>query len=374
MYKIIQSLLAIGNPKVVIKWDKLISDAHTRFDIMKDRFLLSDINLSPPVYLFKSLIANVDIDYLLKLDTDLERYTKYLVFELDNLRTFFDPAYIRRPLYDCFIKSQSRDLPEFILNVNYKYPMLDMPLDEDWETWKDIKPASILYYDSMEIPNLLQYQLKFKTKPSYCTSSVNITLLILKFIHYLKEYHPELKDKEYYEHINDYLKECVFINFFDDALTIWCTNIVINILNNKNVLNKNYYIVSSLDDAALTLEDNLDKVRNNNITIRDFCHTKYLNDKSIVETLDNYLNKLRLPDLRQYEYMQLLRDLPLMYVITMLCKINNNFPSDQIKLKLIRQFRLLKNKKIIDTIPNTIVKDIMQDRFDEMINIVDYKN
>ena len=354
MYDAIKNLLVPGKPRTILKWDKLISDTNTKLDIYEDRFLLSDINMSYATYLLKSILTTTDIPYLLKLDSDIDRYGKYLVYELDNLRTFFDPVYLKRPTYDCFIKSNGESVPEFILNVSYRRPLLDMPIDEPWEVWDKVSPVNMLYYDTLDFPRLLQYQFQFKTQPTYSVSSINISLLVLKFIHYLNENVPDLNPTFYHEHIDDYLKECVFVHLFENTLNVWCINALSSILNNENVLLKSYFIGSGITDAITDLKKVITQTKVNSITINDFAHTKFINYKSIVDTLNYYNNYLTLPPLRGYTYLAILRDIELITPMILLCKSSKSPIALQIMKKLQRVIRNYNNQNIVNTAPNKI--------------------
>ena len=370
MYDMIKNLLVTGNPRSIIKWNKLISDTNTKLDIYKDRFLLSDVNITSSIYLLKSLLTTVDIPYLLKLDNDIDRYGKYLVYELDNLRTFFDPVYLKRPMYNCFVKSSGESTPEFILNVNYDRPLLDMPIDEPWEAWDKLAPVRMLYYDTLDFPDLLQYKFKFSQQsPTYSVSSINITILILKFIHYLKENAPDLNPLFYHDHIEDYLKEGVFIHMFDDALNIWCINTISSILNNEDVLFKNYFIGSGTTGAVSDLKNIITQTKVNSVTINDFAHTPFINDKSIVEVLNHYNKYLVLPALRGYTYLSFLRDVQLMKPIILLCKTSKSPTSLLILKKMKRTLMNYKNRNIANTVPNSKVKILLSTLIEQLTEL-----
>jgi len=371
MYNEIIPLLTPSNPKINLRWDKMLNDMQTRIDITKNRFLLSDINLCPSIYLLKALISSVDIDQLLELSDDAERYSRYIIFAIDKIKPFFDISQTKREVKNVFV--DSKKTVEILLNVQYAKPLIDLPLDEGWEKWKDTKPVEILFYKSLEYPTLLQYQLKFKTDPEYAVIAINFPVLILKFVHYLKEFYPKKKDREYFEHMNEFLKEGVFVKFYENNITIWATNVLLNNLYEKEEMPRSSMSVSSTVDAIRLLKKSIVKVKTNKITIRDFCNTTYLNGNSIVSLMNYYNDKLSIPDIRQFAYLKLIRNLPAILIITGLCEISENPASAKIKTKFRKALRLLENNKTINMIPNDDLFESVQEDLDFIAKVIDFE-
>ena len=308
------------------------------------------------------IIYSTDLNYLLKEQSDISRYNDFLDFEMNHIRKIFDPIYNRLNTKNCFVKSNTTT--EFFLNTSIKNPLLTLPIDEQLAAWSKFKPVTILYFDSAEIPkNLYQYQLKFIQEiPSYCTIAIDAKLLILKFIKYVEESESKQPDVE----INNYLKEHVFYPMHDDLINIHLQNVIMNRIMYKET-NYEQIISGSLSNWLRDLDLLIDNLKANKIGIGDFLNTKLLFNKSYFEYIHELDNINALPDIRQYLYLDLIKELPVLKMLLLLDSFNpTKSYTQRINLNVRRRLDILDRTREVYNVKDSFTRTHILDELSEI--------
>lgn len=374
MIEIIYNHVMQGNPRQVLYWQKLLYDLNTRVEYYRtSRFLLAPVVHSPLVNLLKYLILEIDIDYLLKQSSDLDRYSKYLSFETDHLKQAFDPVWKGSLSKNIFLSVKTgKQVPEVIINSSFNNPLLDLPIDKDWYNWESISPIHILYHDSLEmVTSLHRFSIKFKVDhPSVLVASIDIDALVLKYIRYLIATDGE-GDVDHFIHVH------VINNLYRDLTRNWLMNIMIKELEEydgtykyktyKKIITP-LYVDVAFNPAMNNFQKEYNLCKNLNIRFQDFLSTDWFVGYSILDYIKTLMSEVTFPPHNQYAFAKMLKELPIVKFVVI---ANNKRPSShpevkQLNMLLRRVFERYQRNKVWRMVRSPAINTLLENEINSL--------
>lgn len=366
-----------GNAFTTSRWERFLDSLAGRMVIRRDRFMKSEPMDSGIMRLIKALLYDVDVEYLLTFDDDMDIYFKGIMERRDLFHRI--DTTIRGSLYQNVVYSEANSTPvkEMMVPAGYKSPVSMLPFDQPWEQMKHHPdaPINILFTNTNALPKgMIGDAIKTNDPPNIVGVGVNLPLLILQWCSYTrsmgKEWVPE-PSEFIHEHVVGQLtsqlvdfwilgilkKLAISIYTYDDPKTI--TEDVSNVswVPDKN-LEKG---IQELQPLFLDLSAEVGRVE-------DFFVTPFFPGKrSLFDYISNVVTTLYVPEVGEYEPVAFLRDVPWLEFILQLFTIKGIDQSKDTALKsFIRDFNRLERKKIENRIEEPEIRDIIQNKIFEI--------
>lgn len=319
---LIQILNALqgGNPKVVPYWKRLFDFTTTRMNVAKERYLRSGIVLSRGFRQLREILTDISFDDIHGLKNDRERY-RYIFAHEERLKHHFDAIIQQVSISDIYITNHERKIiPEFHLRTMMKDDTKRLPFDRNWNDWKSLRAVEIIYYNSIElVEQLFPHTLDFrKDPPDYGVVAINVPLLIMQMYQYARTL-PAGENR-----YDRYLHDIVLSQWFDDIVRIWLMNMLERGIDDELCRIENMDMggwVMQKVPAEITkvVSDEIQKVKTGTNTLSDFLKTPWLGKLSLWDYALHIENEFMVPQLRQYEFCDFMKQLP---ILKMIVKIN----------------------------------------------------
>lgn len=315
-------------PIYIYDWSKAIIDAGKLLEYHTNRFKDMDFVLNNITKKIKDIIALIDLDELNSFDNDLDLYLSYI--ETNRFKIEFDinglfPSGVRGPWLNNY------STYETCIPVHSTNPMSRLPMDKGWEEgWDKIKPIKIQYHDSIELSYNVQNKLNFIVfNPTIFIWSVDVTKFIFKYLRYT-QFNTDINATDGY--VDKYVYHELYLPIIEDIFNIWILNIMDRIISADDFgdiellidSQFNKYIPPSLSKGIKSTWDNLVNVSNGTTTFEKFCHTKYFNNRSLMEVIKDLLLENRVYNLVQYRHHEVLLELPYIKLLYTLSKKNKH--------------------------------------------------
>lgn len=338
-----------GNPRAVVGWDRVNANAHTRINLTKDRFYTAPIFYSGMHQIFRHLLLNIDFNYLLEVAKNpMAYYLSDLVPKAGVAKKLFDTVSISTENYGMLMDRANRPLiPEIWISTSRKNPLFELPLDNnDWDSsWKKVRCAIVFNYDTPYLNiDFLKGTLTFPSDitPTYTLVGVDIPCVWLKFASWwtnigAKKYQTTLIEPSY---VDEFIHTCIMPDFFNDFFRIFTMNCLKLVIQGEfrewrdavDCLRTDWRVaMSGFDVGCIDLLTCLSLVKQRGMSVEDFISTKWLmtGDKqsySIRNLMVEYVTQWAIPDLRQYFWITMLRDLDITLIVATLLKLSPMYP------------------------------------------------
>ena len=360
-----------GCPKVLPNWDKAVMMISLRTELMKTRFLGTGFFYSNGMNMLKHiLMAVVDYD-MMELKSDFQRYVMKVDPVVPSFRVMYDPISSSRVSKNLF--TTNPNTLELIMNVSMETPLTDLPMDQSWEHWKDLCPIHVIYHDSRElVSNIYRFSIDFKyDNPNCIIYSIDLNVIIMMYAKYL----DFCKSTGLVGTVEDFLQNHIVIKWFDDLRRIWLTNILKDIVKedfDPERYSSDEFVAPKtvLKTLAVDLRRLLEDAKHKNVSIGDFCRTKWFGEYSLKYWLDELNKNIRVPSLRQYKWVEFIATLPYagMILDTML-KMGRQ-ETNLLTRSLLFDLHQYRNQNICSNIHNLQYRQICQNELDRLINNV----
>ncbi len=329
-----------GQPQTITEWMRYVNTIDLRTSIYKTRFLSGSFMYSPFVNMVKHILHDIEWSNLLKCKNDYKRYSM-IDYLTGTYRGMFDPVYSSKEYSKVL---SSGNVPEYILNVSRLKPMQSLPLDRGWTYWDEYHPVRIIHHDALElVTDLSGFSISFKSgSATRLIGSIDLILLIFKYLKY-QEHCNEINDDP---SIEQFIHRHLLPVWFEDLRTIW----LFNVLNErmfgkfdftKVTCDQTIAPLSALQSAFPDVYRIQYEAGQKNITFGEFINTEWFGPKrSIHEWISYMRHNLRVPALRQYNYLQFMAELP---YTTFVIRLNNLIRTNE-STKVNRELMYLLNR------------------------------
>ncbi len=311
------SILPQGNPKNPLMYLRMIDSINVRLNLMKNKFLLGHGTQTAGVELLRFFILNIDLEEILAYESDIDRFTNIIDFVENTYKGAFDPIYKGKIESGLFMQRTGPRVPEFMMNTEFDNKIADYPFDKPYQEWNKLRAVRIIHHDSLELVNDLHtWWIKFTDMPpSYMLYSIDIRTLVfkwVKYVEYCRSSGIEPDDMEF-------LKHSELVHWHDDLFNIWlfnCLNIVVTTHDEPEPeyaeVNVDPYIASAttIDKGFQGVNDFITLVKQGSVRLQDMLETKWINGMTVMDRIAEQKRYVRLPELRQYRWLEIIRWLP----------------------------------------------------------------
>lgn len=386
MLQALQSHFREMTPKALPIWEQYLNALNYQRDELKRRYMLNYGGNSRCVQVLKHILSLTDMDHLNLQKNDYDRYLNSLRFYRNSFKEIFDPvkngcAY-RKVFYD---KKLLYSTSEYLCPIDtISYPSI-LPFQKNWYAWEKVKPVHIWYHNSEEYTlNFLKNSIAFKTEqPTHGIIFIDTISLIFKYYKYLMTDLPNEPEKTMHNFIHRHVLNTVF----EDLEEIWllnqillCASIEDNAANYKDISliqkisDRQYgYITSRHEEAMNEILRAFKLIRTGQLRVNSFLSAKIFPSGSILDRIEYSFKYLDVPHLIQYQYMEIMRDLPLLKLIITLYSWR---PETVMYKALCRDLRIL-TQRIQNTKPwlkifDSSIKGYIQQEMDKLYEKVTY--
>jgi len=362
------SLFPNGNAKILTNWRQVNEVILTRTKVWKERFNPTAANFTPGVELIRYLLLNIDIQSILSIPSDADRYSLVIAYLADARRASFDPIYTGIVPHSLF--SYGNRIDEIILNTSLSYPTRVYPFDKPFDQgWSDLRSITLLYHDANELlTGMLNWRITFDgNPPSYLLFQFDVTTLLFKYIKYVEW----CNKTGLVPSTTSFIKTYELVHFFEDFHRIWVVNLLSGMISapteeaSLNVLLSStvpqfYISIPQLKRVVSDIEQMKQLLATANIRVQDFLATNWLPDGSLLSYID-HLEFQSLPSVRQYKPLQLLKDLPYLNLIFSISNHLSRSSSQyqQLNRWMTYEVRDMERNQITGTILNNKVNTIV---------------
>lgn len=338
-----------GNAKSIVGWDRVNANAHTRINLTKDRFINAPVFYSGMHQIFRHLILNMDLEYLIEVSKNpMAYYLSDLVPKAGVAKKLFDTVSVSTENYGMLMdRSNSPVIPEIWVATSRKNPLVELPLDtNEWNNgWDKVKCAIVFNYDTPYLNvEFLKGTLQFPSDiaPTYGLVGIDIPCVWLKFASWwtnigTNKYQTTLIEPAF---VDDFIHSCIMPEFYNDFFRIFTLNCLKLVIQGEfsewkdavDSLKTDWKVaMSGFDVGCVDVITNLDLVKRRGISVEDFISTNWLmtGDKqsySIRNLMIEYTTQWSIPDLRQYHWVAMLRDLDMVLIVSTLLKLSPSYP------------------------------------------------
>lgn len=342
----LSKLLQVVRPlpgRSIPNYTRYLTNMRMRSDSLVVSRLLGQAEVESAAFnLLRQLLGLIDVQRSLPLD-DYSTFTKVVVPQATMLRKLFDPVY-RQDIRDESIFSNAQF--EYIINTSSKNPLLNLPMNQPWEQWENVRSSWILYHSGNQlVSNVLRYTFKFDDPKSvYAVISIDSEVTAMKYIKYAKRAIEMGVRPDPYA----FIKTEIFLPYYEDFRRIWTTNLLIHGLRSypdKSI--KSYYDVFSFDpvlspanDVGVAygqITDTIEMVANNRLKPEAFFNTVFLADNyTLLDWMRVVEEDIEIPELRQYYPMKYAFELPLVWIFLKVIDLYGPMQYTQITRQLQR--------------------------------------
>ncbi len=277
-----------GTPRILPRYHKFLMSVYTRTEMMKDRFIKSDIGTSPSLTFIKYMLLQLSEPRYIK-DDILDLYLEYIGSEAAMVSRKFDSTQSGVATQkNVFIKGDKTK--EFMIPTNGIIGSEVSILDE-WDKWESIQPIKLLAHDSRELyVDFYGSQLEFKKdQPTFAVIGIDCKALLMKYIIYLREFNIDIDNP----HIDDFIIKHILPFIYDDFTDVWITNTLVQVLEDSPIDTKlisNVLSTSELTNGLAEVTDLVNKYKNGNIEIGDILKSFFYFDNTLDSLIETYEN------------------------------------------------------------------------------------
>ncbi len=368
---VILRILQPGNPRNIVNWDRYVLSLGLRTEPFKTRFTLAPFVHSPIAKLLMEMLLNIDIKFLLSIESDFDKYTSYLDPMMEEFRTLFDPVH-NPTAYKLFNGQLNSTVPTYLINVERDRPLHTLPMGEGWNKWSDIRTVRVLYHDAPElITDLNSFSIKFKgPEASRIIISIDISATLMKWLKYAK----------YCRDTNDEIRAETFIQnhivgtWFDDLRRIWITNILIACMKGPLDINKftsdqiiapQNMMLSCINDIYRIISD----AKSKNIRLNDFFATEWFGNYGIYAWMVTLQKEYSAPDLRQYTGIQFMSEIPYLNLIIRANNLIGTHDSAKMNRDLQYYIRRHTDANIFNNILNPQLREQLKTEYTDLLEL-----
>lgn len=329
------SLIPNGSPRHPIIFYRMLKTILARLELAREKFRVSKPVRTPGEEFIRWMLLNFNMSQAESYADDTTLYTDFICGYQDSFRNVFDPVWTKSLAKGKFVKCADGSFPtEIYVNCSQANPST-LPLGEDWNRWKDTRAIRIIGHDSLELPiDMFAGYVLFKEKfPTYVTISINIPILLMKWYKYCTFCKKDGKQADETE----FFKRYEFEGFFGDLLDVWITNLIVKILGCpsaqtgsivEEVSISNYITSDSIIYQGVNaIRELVNLVQSRNLRLQDFLTTSlYPNESCILDHIDESSELFVVSDLRQYDWIRMLVDLPHMKILSSIIALDSTNP------------------------------------------------
>ena len=358
-----------GTGRQILNWTRFVNITNLRTEIIRSRYIRSPFVYTNGTNLLIHIINGINLEEYKKL-SDIDKYLRLEKYA-SQIRNKFDPVYTQHSLKGHFV--EYRDVPEYILNCTSTSPLMNLPIDKDWEYWQQLRPMMILWHDSNELNlELWRYKIPFPSiKPSYVFYSLDVPLLLIRYIKYCEYCDAQGVVATPEEYIHDH----VVYFWFDDLLRIWYTHIIMDMVTfNWDPANyKSQDIITSVSPLVPVYPE----VRQiatfaskKALSVGDVFATKWFGHASLYNWIETLQRNVTLPPFNQYIALEFIANLPYYKFIVEVMQLINRRDIETPARVMLYDLRMYQQRNISTALYDINLKRKINTELSNMIRVM----
>lgn len=364
-------------PRTLTHWSQYLSTLKLQKNDLRTRFINSYGVESRGFRLLHQVLNTVEIEYLKNQTNDFHRYINWF-FPMRNVSNrIFYPIETGRAYRKVFYKKTIFAPTEYIcptLNVDH---LSTLPLGKSWTDWECIQPVHLWYNDSIEYTlNILQNQVSYKyNPPGHALIFVDVIALMFKYYKYMTSDIAEASKTPH-----EFLHKHVYSFFFQDIQNSWILNQLLLCVEFTNsdtnvqqlIEDKQYgYLGARYVEAMSSMVDILKDIKDGNLRVNSLLSSNLFPTGSLIDRIEFSFKYLDVEYLRQYTYILLLRDIPVVDLIIKLYQWRIDTPAYKTLAKdLLQLLKRYKNNKPWSRIYDSSIRLYISDWVDKTIDLL----
>ena len=356
LFESLNKFIDVNTPgRVLVKLKNYIDTLNTKRELMNSRYSNEQGYESNAVRLLRKILADADINILLRKNNDLDSYADILQYTVQDLNNIFDTNATGLMYKDVFVRKTPTSCEEIIIPVSTDDPFRLLPFNKGWSAWKYVKPVRLVDINSNELTfNTYQDQIVFKSDyPSRAIFTIDVVALVLQYVNYVKTFNENIS-------VPVYIHQHVLTSILEDLENMWLRNRYLTMLDtahdklsridiNTLMTDSMYGSVGlELPQAMEELHGMLRSAINGSITPLVVLSSLLMSTTNIPKYLSSLLANTIIPELRQYTWVEYLRDATWLDLLMKVYGLNPNFlQSKNFSIALNRDIPIyLSNNKI----------------------------
>lgn len=184
-----------SSPRALTKLHAYLGALNVRENILRQRYGITEGRESRAIQLLRFLLAQVDIDALIAIPTDIDRFLRVVAFQKESIARIIDSVQNGVVRHNTFIVS-SKKCAEHVIPVSCSDYLTDLPHGKGWTEWQKVRPVRLMSVDTVEMSFQLQGDaLKYsQSPPTIAVVTIDPVALILQYVCFRSEY-PQEKDR-----------------------------------------------------------------------------------------------------------------------------------------------------------------------------------
>ncbi|CAM6000871.1 unnamed protein product [Sphagnum balticum] len=333
LFRGMDTYLPTVSPKILPKLSSYVRFLNFRRGLVLNRYDASWGANSKAVNTLSYIINNVDIDKLLSMRDDLDRYFNYLVPIQDVLNGMFDTVATGITYLNTFIHYGGSRCAEYLIPISCDNYLSDLPMDEKWESWQDIRAVRLFDVDSNELTfHTYKDQILFKhDHPSRVVIGIDVIALVLQYVKYLQS-RPDDDQTTLARYVHQY----VLRGLLQDLEDLWLRNRYISIIKgtmtrpdknaslHENDNNLYGYIGPEYAGAMEEVIRQVENCKNGTVSPAMLLSSLRLSDYDVTYYIRNILAKNEAVNVRQYFYLTYLKDIKWLDLVFSVYSLNTS--------------------------------------------------
>ncbi len=346
-----------------------------KYDLRLARFHDVPVNDTEGQRLLRHIIDYNLPNYYTDNNKDISLFINTIEPQRDTIKSLYDTVHNKRMFKNTFTSNVNNKPFELITPLHMENPMLQLPIEKDYSHWDNIHPVKLLQSYSLILPVEMNGMMFEYVNPDikYITFGIDTSVLMMKYI----KFYRENKDKD--DPIYEFIKHDIYGYLFKNNLTNW----ILNIMEMCILETDTEFIFSRVDGlqptelvvgntwkkAIQSMCDEIELVKNNNISVTAFMNTNWFPDnKTVFNLIEERLLNYNIPTRRQYDGMTFLNEISLVRVYLLLvsqCINKSKYTKDTKKLEYqLQRIQRLKPWKYFD---NDMIKKDIQKRLENTL-------
>lgn len=337
------------------------------------------------IALMRQILNNVDYTWLQKNNNDITGYLNHLRFIKNDLDNVFNPVSTGRSFKHHFFSKRLNDVAEYLCPIEDTNCLQYLPFGEPWEKWKSLRPVRIWYHDGPEFTlNILNDRVNYqKQAPNYAVILIDVVALAMK---YYKWKYENGQDEETRDAIDltqqFFLHKYVICPLMYDLVDIWLlqqikdiTGVmdmgVVSLTDYNDVMAESQYgqVGIRYQDGMLALFNEMQAIERGALLPNAFLNSHLLFTSSIAGRVKLAVDRWTVPSLRQYEYMDILKDMDLLRICLSIHTLNSKLPNFKNIVREMRiQYKRMHIRKPWSKCGNRHIASIVEDKVLEFGN------
>lgn len=281
---------------------------------------------TPGIMVLEQVLTSLPIEDMLK---EKDQYKRYILLHESNpsvATRILDPAYNKQSgVKPSFCGTENDPSPnQYVLPVRCVDPLVDMPVGREWQAWKLMKPFRIGVINTDQLSffaylDILFYQ---RSTPKFAVYTLNAEMLAMMYVSYLES----LKGQSIKDPLSQFLHSyVVYPSLLRDNVNLWIRNRYLAVL--RAHVDSDQPIRDGIFEDAIWMQANNGRIGTDYLLFiqevtrltqllmhRDIYPDVYLssclllNNVNVIEYFKQFQRMNEVPRLRQYNWIEYLRD------------------------------------------------------------------